>query len=459
MISELSLQKFKAFSNLEYLRIAPITILSGVNSSGKSSILHSLLILKQSLAGELPEEAIQLDGKYLQYTQLREISYGLPRESIASVKYSLKIDDKEGFVGDLSFEIRNRRLQGNSDRSGPVVTMLEWKGKDDKKATKILLRKDGYRKPRRLAIDVPFLPKGLFETTQAFIKFEHFLPKYIENNVTFRKNVKNDLPEKATLKIPIEVCSSSLPIMINLLTEDLKRMKYLGPSRAIPRRAYIHYSDKHYDLDDDGGNAAHIFWLRQNDEVAWKGGHATLKQATAECLSIMGLTQQVTPHRSSRIVYQLFLETLSNPKQKVTIADVGFGYSQLLPIILRGLLSEKNALLLFEQPEIHLHPSAASKLADLFIIFMETGKRLIIETHSTELINKLQLHVIQDVNLKNKINVVFISPDNKLNDGKTQVRQLVLREDGMFNEWPDGFCDESEHIARTILELNAKRKK
>ncbi len=65
MITELSLQRFKAFSSMEGLQLRPLTILCGKNSTGKSSILQSLLLLKQSMIDQVSDEAVALEGPYL----------------------------------------------------------------------------------------------------------------------------------------------------------------------------------------------------------------------------------------------------------------------------------------------------------------------------------------------------------------------------------------------------------
>ena len=89
--------------------------------------------------------------------------------------------------------------------------------------------------------------------------------------------------------------------MIWILTGDLRGIEYLGPSRAIPRRAYVHYSPRRYDLDDDGGNAAHVFWLRRGETVNWRNENVPLEEAVHDCLSLMGLHQRVTPKKSGQM--------------------------------------------------------------------------------------------------------------------------------------------------------------
>ena len=87
-----------------------------------------------------------------------------------------------------------------------------------------------------------------------------------------------------------------------------------------------------------------------------------------------------------------------NTKTPVTLADVGFGINQLLPIITEGLTREENAIICVEQPEIHLHPKLQANIADL-MIETSTGKdrkQWIVETHSELLIRRIQRRIREE---------------------------------------------------------------
>ena len=454
MIKKLSLKNFKAFSNFDNLELKPITILSGKNSSGKSSILHSLLLLKQTLEADQTTEALSLDGPFLQYSNLRELTFGLPQEVSANIEYTFEIDKKNTPIGNISFEIRNRPLP-NVKRKGPVVSRFRWKQVNHDSYKTINLRKYKYKWPKSENIELPPIPEKYELEKIVYIGFESFLPEFAYLEILQNEETVNKNEEKA-IGFPLIFMPNLFTELIWGLKKDLSRIRYLGPSRAMPRRAYIQYATKSYDLDPDGGNAAYIYWLRKDEKISWLGNRVELKHAVNECFEMIGFDQKILPKRSSKIVYQLLVSGLNDQTKSVTIADVGFGYSQVLPIILRGLLSDDDALLLFEQPEIHLHPSSKALLADLFIAFIQSGKRLLIETHSTELINRLQYRAIQNQEVRKDINVVFIEKenDNFLNGSK--IRQLSLKEDGMFTDWPEGFCDESEKLSRQILEASLK---
>ncbi len=457
MITTLSLRNFKAFSKIDDLQIKPITVLTGVNSSGKSCILHSLLLLKQSLESDIKGEALLLEGPYLQYSHLREIAFGLPQTAGTSIFYDLGIETADG-TRHVRLEFRHKKIPGRAAEEGTVINLFEFQLDQGNNYASFRLRSGKYSWPRNLRPIRLNFPDGYEPEKSERVIFDKFLPKYIERSI-FRKSIAGEPvdSDRILAQLPVEAASAELMRLISKIRREISNIRYLGPVRAKPRRAYVHYSAARYDLDEDGANAAHIFWLRRNEIVKWKGIERSLSEALTDCLNLLGLKQNVSPRQSSRIVYQLEVETFVDNSKKVTIADVGFGYSQVLPILLRGLLSPKEALIMFEQPEIHLHPSCRANLADFFIELMKSGRRILLETHSTEIIDRLRLRSIENQELGESINVVFVEPPKVRSSSGSTIKQLTLNSDGMFDEWPDGFCDESQKLASDLIRARTKK--
>ena len=148
----------------------------------------------------------------------------------------------------------------------------------------------------------------------------------------------------------------------------------------------------------------------------------------------------------------LFKMLISLPKgtHKVTIQDVGFGISQILPIFVESLRMNPGHTLILEQPEIHLHPSMQLNLADFLLCMALSGKNYIIETHSEHLILRFCLRIAQDLTdtFKNLINIVFIEPprvDKKGNYIGSKINELILNKYGEIENWPIGFFDDTDH--------------
>jgi predicted ATPase len=125
---------------------------------------------------------------------------------------------------------------------------------------------------------------------------------------------------------------------------------------------------------------------------------------------------------------------------KINLADVGFGASQVLPIIVQGLYSRPGTLLLVEQPEIHLHPRAQATLGDLLVDIAKRGdRRLIVETHSDHVLGRVQRRIAEEKISRSEVAIYYFNPTPE----GTQIREVTVDELGQFEEFPEGFFEES----------------
>jgi predicted ATPase len=142
------------------------------------------------------------------------------------------------------------------------------------------------------------------------------------------------------------------------------------------------------------------------------------------------------------------------------LVHVGVGVSQVLPIVVMALIAPPDSILIFEQPELHLHPKVQTRLGDFLLSVACSGKQCIVETHSEYLINRLRLRSAEDETdaLANVFSLYYVSKDN----GSTRYTRIAINEYGAIPEWPDGFFDESpreaERILRAALKKRAARK-
>jgi len=437
MIKKYSLSNFKAFKKLDDLEIEPLTILVGKNSCGKSSILHSLLLLKQSLDNSDNEKPLTIDGKYLRYSNLSEMTFGQPEIDKSEISFCFKIDNDDDNKS-LTFSFNSIK---NLDHQELNLSKY-FINYGDKKIDLLKISKEkilhGQNKFGTIIKD--------FKNVK--INKNKFLPDSLDVDLGFGFGNDNN-----KIQVPISMFYDEFLFVEHEVKDLIKKIKFLSPIRAIPDRAYLHYTDEANELLHDGSNAAHVFWAKKTDNVRFEKKEIQLITAVNKCIKILGLTQEIKPERIGNMLYQLKLNENSF-KKNVSISDVGFGYSQILPVILIGLLNNSSNLILVEQPEIHLHPSSAANLADLFLSFIQDNKRFIIETHSQEFINRLRLRVIENPELKSKINIVFVEPNNKKG---ASIKQFKIDENGMFPEWPEGFIDESEKLANAILKARINK--
>jgi len=432
---------------MDDLIVNKLTVIAGKNSCGKSSIFQSLLLLKQTLSSKSKEQ-LELDGEYLTFTNLKELSFSIPKIDRATIEYGFKIE-AEDRVGRIEFGFKNKKMFSHYS---PIVNSFSiTSGANNKKINFLKLNIKADNLP-------PFLKDMINDKNIKFdpaAEFEYFYPTYVQA----RQQSRNSSPEQIShFGMPITAFYPSHNYLLSKFIDDINSIKYLGPLRAIPKRAYVHFSEVAKELLPSGENAAHILWARQNDSVKFDGKELKLKDALNECIKVMGLSQLISPARVGDLIYQINLSN-DNCSSEVTISDVGFGYSQVIPIILMCLLSSPGDLILLEQPEIHLHPSSAANLADLFLRFIKDGRRIMVETHSAELISRLRLRVIEEPILKDDINIVFVENKGLEKNSGATIMQFNIDEDGMFPEYPDGFLDESTKLADAILKARVKKNK
>ena len=122
----------------------------------------------------------------------------------------------------------------------------------------------------------------------------------------------------------------------------------------------------------------------------------------------------------------------------VSIADVGFGVSQVLPVIVALHTAEPGQLVYIEQPELHLHPKAQVALAEVLGAAAKRGIRLVVETHSALLILALQSLVAEG---KLSPDLVKLHWFKRGRGGATTIRSADLDENGAYGDWPEDFAD------------------
>ncbi len=223
----------------------------------------------------------------------------------------------------------------------------------------------------------------------------------------------------------------------------LENLVYLGPLRSRPERIYEFSGDTTDYVGQSGEHMASILFQRPE-----------LVKQINEDLERLKVKYQL---KVSKLQYEdagpsniFSLRLVDKAKVDVSLSDVGFGISQVLPVVVQSRLSEKKTLLI-EQPEIHLHPAHQAELGDMFIqsALGEQKNTLLLETHSEHLILRI-LRRIRETN-DNELPEGFphIRPKDvavlyvQQGENGAQVIEIPVTEDGDFaRPWPEGFFDE-----------------
>jgi predicted ATPase len=189
----------------------------------------------------------------------------------------------------------------------------------------------------------------------------------------------------------------------------------------------------------------------------WQAKQPEKIEKLSEYLLWLGLTSHVTAKRLNDVHLELEVATsLQDRDNKVNIADVGFGVSQVLPVIIALMVAEPEQLVYLEQPEIHLHPRAQHKLAKIIADAAQRGVRVIVETHSSLLLLGVQTLVAQGKLSPDLVKLHWFQRD--INTGATTITSADLDEMGAFGEeFPEYFDDVILKADRAYLDAVEKK--
>ncbi len=452
MINKFSVKNFKSLKNETTIEIKPITILCGVNSCGKSSILKSLLLLKQTLMSKDAINALTLEGPYQFAQKLDNLLFLFGAKKNKILEYSFELSEKKKILGNITFKIQ--QCNNNRKKYDNILTNFEVRDVQGNYFKISRNANEHYVPDTNLDIRAGLPCEMVEKIEEIVVTCQNFIPYRL-----FFRSEKNKICFNAPLFIldmPSEKKSKLHDILENF-KRSILNISYLGPLRASPRLAYLQFSESDVALDDSGENSAQVLWRHAEDEIQFNNKKISLRGAIDDAFQMLGINHCVQVSRKE-MVYSLEMNINRNSKKTVPITDIGFGVSQLLPVLLKGLLADRESLIMLEQPEIHLHPSCKANLADIFIAWAKDGQRMIIETHSTELIDRLRLRIIEDSSLNDMVNIIFVSPCDLPTDG-TKTTAIQIDEMGFPLEWPAGFCDESTKLAEQIVFARVKKRK
>jgi predicted ATPase len=164
-------------------------------------------------------------------------------------------------------------------------------------------------------------------------------------------------------------------------------------------------------------------------------------------MNALGLLSGVRSEERGKLGYELQLD-VEGVRRSLDLTTVGVGVSQALPIVVLGLISSPGALLLFEQPELHLHPDVQATLGDFFLALVRSGRQLVVETHSEYLVSRLRRRAATDPALEvpDITRLYFFERSG----AASKVTPARIGAGGAMSDWPRGFLDTA---AREIREL------
>jgi len=242
-----------------------------------------------------------------------------------------------------------------------------------------------------------------------------------------RKRPARGYEDKLQRFQPIGYSGESTPTV--LLNKGLAQVKYAEPP-AIPNS-----------VDE-----------ARTSDSKWKEKHESLSDALNAWLLRLDIASHVEIVPPSGVSKDLQMRVSPKGQSKHDITEIGFGVSQVIPVLVAGLLQPEDSLFIVDLPEAHLHPRPQSAIADFFCSLALSGRTALVETHSEMFFHRLRLRAAQDPSLMDKIAVYFIDPPK---DGICIEPRLVGL--GFEDElrWPEQFLEEAYE---TEIQINAARR-
>lgn len=418
------MKNFKSWKDSGEVKLAPLTGFFGTNSSGKSSLLQMLLLLKQTVERPDPAEVIFFGdrGSLVNLGNFREVIHGHKEKEPLELEFGCKVQEP--------FTIPQRTLRGYHFGSSLNVKSFTFNATIFCRGNEISVQEGGYRvkseNEKQVAKDDSNIP---------FIVLDHDAKSGNEEQVitgNFSRKIYG-LPHN----------SHASNVLITQFASEFKRLfayvYYLGPTRVEPRRYY----------QWGGGHPRHIKqWGNQTIDALLsarvrklktlhKEEEVPIEDRVSEWLREMELAYSFTldwqTHGSTE--YEVRIQK-SSTSAAVTLVDIGYGLGQFLPVLVLCYYAPEGSTLILEQPGIHLHPKVQSQLADLLIeVITERNLQILVESHSEHLLNRLQRRVAEEKIAADQTALYFCQND----EGISNIDRLKMDEFGNITNWPENF--------------------
>ncbi len=406
-IKELHVRGYKSIVDPLKLELRNLTIIAGANSSGKSSALQPLLLLKQTIESSYETSALRLDGPLVKFSSSSEMFSKVNKSyQTSEMTFGLTIS---GLLIECNFERKNKEITLAS-------TTYTWSDRKVRLSSRISQRSLLEQLPDFADLvqnDGPSKSQLIVGRRRCF----HFV------------GLKTHYSKKDSFTIPIPPCIPSPAL--NAIEQTI----YLPGLRGAPDRTYLITSDK---APFSGAFQNYIASIL----LDWQQREPSKVVAIGEDLKRLGLTSGLKVNKISETHAAITVNRIYDPSRiskvfdEVNIADVGIGVSQCLPILVALHAAVPGQLVIIEQPEIHLHPKAQTVLAGILVDAAKRGVVVVAETHSSMMCIAIQTLVAEKKILPKDVKFHWFWRDQK---SHTNYESSDVDSFGATKNWPSDF--------------------
>lgn len=445
MLNVLHLTNFKPWDDTGKIEFAPMSVFFGENSSGKTSLLQSLLLLKQT--AEAPSQEPLLLGGWggKSLVDLGTAKNIFHKGTDKSETLSLGIEWENSL--DTMKYVKWRNLKFNVtilyENNSLAIKSLKYANADNTSEFVEAIRIPGGKNQGKYELSTG---ENIDFTARRTAGQPWPLPRLI-SCYSFPPELDRDYVYSDVIR-ELEYSFSNL----------VRSFRYIGPLRLSPARTYT-YANVMPDSVGDKGAEVVAMLVGEMNAPSFKPSaqlrNNKIKQV-GEALKRLGVISEfkIGPIGEVGRLYELKVRVTPN-SPLVSIVDVGFGVSQVLPIIVESVFAVEGSVLLLEQPEIHLHPKVQSNLASVLLDFAKNKRiQYIIESHSEHFLTRLQLAIAaSDPETLSFVKIYFCEQIK----GKSKIRRLETDEFGYIRDWPKDFFGDVLGDRMEMADARARR--
>lgn len=395
MIKKINIENFKCYENIEF-DTSKITLLTGANSSGKSSLLYSILGPIQS--GEFPFQ-FSPNGKYIRMGDFEEIVHNHDKTKL------IKLEFEKGENNEIiSTFWRNDKIR-NLPILEKLISKSDFHQLEISRIRKYNLKFEYFpdKDPNSESRSPEMIKKimELIESSSKDINKNKIVGKFsnLKTSIEFKFSEIKDL-NKAAGEEDNYYLHSILSSISRMFKSFDDRINYISSFRLFPERTYYETSKNDLKVGKFGENY-------EDQIISWETQKSPKYKELAIILKDLGLLHEIKSKRLDGGRFEILIRTKKNGIWS-SLSDVGFGISQFLPIIVADLQLGKDSTLFIAQPEIHLHPKIQAQFGDYIIDrILKEDKKYIIETHSEYLLNRIRLAIAKKNNKRRRCKNIF----------------------------------------------------
>ena len=442
-------RNFRSFEDTGWLDLRPITLFLGANASGKSSLIAPLLLLRQTHEARDPELALKTRGRLANVGNYNDFIFAHERNRLLQLQLST---------------IRSRRTRETDNNSSFAQTMpagLALVFKESRESVgpdlEQYIVKNPYgeeilRRERQAdgtySVEGPQVEGDLWTTAIEQTGPDGFL--FTPNEVFARAFELATDEQKAAPAIPKRTQDyfTTVGVLAQRIGTALDNTFYIGPLRDRPKRFYELSGERPFSVGPAGQYAPEMYFRAKSSRSVREINNWVERFDFGQKLKC------TTAFDDS--AFRLLIAR-GGGRPMVNIADTGFGFSQVFPLIVQGIMADEGATIIAEQPEIHLNPKLQSVLGDLFAALATRKVRTIIETHSEHLVLRLRRLIAERVLKAEDVAMYYTARDGAV----SYVRRIPIDAMGHIpaDEWPQGFFAETLAESLALATAQAKRVK